>query len=175
MMVVEGRYMARRDTDTADRRQIARAVAYLETSRTSEHYPIFTSGHDRVARATATGLLMDRRDAEVLAHRHILSPDPRLLLKGSDALVALVRAIYAAWATERGWGRVEYAAAIHLNTGVPHVHVLVGGQIGTTGTGRALHLWPADYAALKRVAGEVVSDAAVSGKERRRVLRGLVG
>ncbi len=167
--------MARHTTDAEDRRHLTRAVGYLATSRTQEAYALFTAGADRVARATATGLLMDRRDAEVLAHRHILSPDPRLLLKGSDALVAVVRAVYAAWATERGWGRVEYAGAIHLNTGVPHVHVLVGGQLGTAGTRRPLHLWPADYAALKRVAGEVVGEAAVSGRERRRALRALGG
>ncbi len=166
--------MQRQATDAADRRYLARAVGYLATSRTQEAYALFTAGADRVARATATGLLMDRRDTEVLAHRHILSPDPRLLLKGSNDLVALVRSIYAAWAAERGWGRVEYAAAIHLNTGIPHVHVLVGGQIGTEGAGRALHLWPADYAALKRVAGEIVGATAASGKERRRALRGLV-
>ncbi len=167
--------MQRQATDAADRRYLARAVAYLATSRTSEHYPLFTATDGRVARAEATALLMDRRDAEVLAHRHILSPDPRLLLKGDDELVALVRTIYAAWAAERGWARVEYAGAIHLNTGVPHVHVLVGGQIGTAGAGRALHLWPADYAALKRVAGEVIGEAVASGKERRRALRHLVG
>jgi hypothetical protein len=174
-MIVEGRYMQRQATDAADRRYLARAVAYLTTSRTSEHYPLFTAGADRVARATTTALLMDRRDAEVLAHRHILSPDPRLLMKGEVELSALVRAIYAAWAMERGWGRVEYAGAIHLNTGVPHVHVLVGGQIGTAGAGRALHLWPADYAALKRVASAVIGAAAASGKERRRTLRALGG
>jgi len=173
-MIVEGRYMARHDMDAADRRQLVRAVAYLETSRTAEEYPIFTGGEDRVARATATGLLMDRRDVEVLAHRHILSPDPRLLIGRPEELAGLVRAIYAAWATERGWGRVEYAGAIHVNTGVPHIHVLVGGQIGTAGARRPLHLWQADYAALKRVAGAVVGEAAVSGKDRRRALRGLV-
>lgn len=174
-MIVEGRYMQRQATDAADRRYLARAVGYLATSRTQEAYALFTAGADRVARAEATGLLMDRRDAEVLAHRHILSPDPRLLLKGDDELVGLVRDIYAAWAEERGWGRVEYAGAVHLNTGVPHVHVLVGGQIGTAGARRPLHLWPADYAALKRVAGEVIGEAAASGKERRRTLRALGG
>jgi len=174
-VIVEGRYMQRGATDAADRRHLTRAAAYLETSRTQEAYPIFTAGADRVARATATGLLIDRRDAEVLAHRHILSPDPRLLVKQGDDLVAVVRAIYAAWATERGWGRVEYAGAIHLNTGVPHVHVLVGGQIGTAEARRPLHLWPADYAALKRVASAVIGEAAVSGKDRRRVLRALGG
>lgn len=164
--------MARHRTDAEDRRPLARAVAYLQTSRTSEEYPIFTASDDRVGRAIATWLLMDRRDAEVLAHRHILSPDPRHHIAGGGDMVGLVRAIYAAWAAERGWGTVVYAGAIHMNTGVPHAHVLLGGQ---TGTGRPLHLWPADYAALKRVAGEVVGEAAVSGKERRRVLRALRG
>lgn len=167
--------MQRQATDAADRRYLARAAAYLETSRTAESYPLFTATEGRVARAEATGLLMDRRDAEVLAHRHILSPDPRLLVRGTDDLVAVVREIYVTWATDRGWGRVEYVGAIHLNTGVPHVHMLLGGQIGTAGAHRPLHLWQADYAALKRVAGEVVSDAAVSGKERRRALRALGG
>lgn len=174
-VIVEGRYMQRGATDAADHRQLARAVAYLETSRTSEHYPLFTATEGRVARATATGLLMDRRDAEVLAHRHILSPDPRLLVKGTDELVAVVREIYVTWATDRGWGRVEYAGAIHVNTDVPHVHVLVGGQTGTAGARRPLHLWPADYAALKRVAGEVVGEAVARWSERRRALRHLVG
>lgn len=174
-MIVEGRYMQRQATDAADRRYLTRAVAYLATSRTSEQYAIFTAGADRVARATATGLLIDRRDAEVLAHRHILSPDPRLLVRAGEDLVALVRSMYAAWAAERGWGTVAYVGAVHLNTGVPHVHVLLGGQIGTAGARRPLHLWPADYAALKRVAGEVVGKAAASGKERRRALRALGG
>lgn len=167
--------MQRQATDAADRRYLTRAVAYLATSRTSEHYPIFTTTEGRVARAEATALLMDRRDAEVLAHRHILSPDPRLLMKGKVELSALVRAIYAAWATERGWGTVAYVGAIHVNTGVPHAHVWLGGQTGTAGARRPLHLGRADYAALKRVAGEIVGTAATSGKERRRTLRHLVG
>ena len=164
--------MQRQATDAADRRQMARAVAYLATSRTSEHYPLFTVDEDRVARATATGLLMDRRDTEVLAHRHILSPDPRLLLKESDELVAVVRDIYVTWAEERGWGKLVYAGAIHRNTHVMHAHVLIAGQ---TGTGRPLTLWPDDYKALKRIASAAERERSAAGKERRRVLRGLVG
>ncbi len=171
-LVVEGRFLPRRATDAEDRRRLAHALGYLQTSRTAEAYPLFTAGDDAIGRAEARGLLLARRDIAVLAHRHILSPDPRLRLTGREALVGLVRTIYATWATERGWGALVYTGAIHANTGVLHAHVLVGAQ---TGTGRPLHLWPDDYAALTRIGDETTRAAAENSKERRRALRALVG
>jgi len=171
-VIVDGLYYARHTTDAADRRHLARAVGYLATSRTQEAYALFTAGDGDLDRTAALATLMELRNAEVLAHRHILSPDPRLLLKGDDELVGLVRDIYVTWAEERGWGKLVYAGAIHRNTHVMHAHVLIAGQ---TGTGRPLTLWPDDYKALKRLASAAERERSAAGKERRRVLRGLVG
>jgi len=96
-MYIEGRFLPRGRTDARDHVALGRAVRYLQTSRVTASYPLFDDAGNVVGREEARTLLFEQRGKVVLAHRHILSPDPGRGLAAGD-LPPLIRDVYARWA-----------------------------------------------------------------------------
>lgn len=111
---------------------------------------LFTATDSGVDRATARDLLAAHPDRKVAFHRYILSPSTALGLEKTDDLMGWARDTLAAYG-ERLALDLSWVAAVHGNTGRPHVHVLIAGAGRVPGTDRykTVRIKEADHAALK--------------------------
>ncbi len=139
------------------RQRMQEQVYYLQCrdrqDAEDETRQLFTATDSGIDRATARDLLTAHPDRKVAFHRYILSPSTALGLEKTDDLMGWARDTLAAYGEHLGLD-LSYVAAVHGNTGRPHVHVLIAGAGHTPGTEqyKTVRIKEADHAALKSAA-----------------------
>jgi len=111
---------------------------------------LFTATDTGIDRAAARDLLTAHPDRKVAFHRYILSPSTALGLEKTEDLMAWARDTLDAYGARLGLG-LSWVAAVHGNTGRPHVHVLIAGagRVAETDHYKTVRIKEADHAALK--------------------------
>ncbi len=111
---------------------------------------LFTETDGGINRTTARDLLTAHPDRKVAFHRYILSPSTALGLEKTDDLMAWARDTLATYGERLGLD-LSWVAAVHGNTGRPHVHVLIAGagHVPATDRYKTVRIKEADHAALK--------------------------
>ena len=126
------------------RQRMQEQVYYLQCrdrqDAEDEQRELFTATEAGTSRAEARALLWANRSIKsVCFHRIILSPSKGLGLTTTEEAQTWTRAVM------EGYGRqvdrdLTYVAAVHLNTGRPHVHILIAGEAGQPSQDSARHV-----------------------------------
>lgn len=140
------------------RQRIQEQVYYLQCrdrqDAEDETRALFTATDTGIDRAEARGLLTAHPDRKVAFHRYILSPSAGLRLDKTEDLMSWARDTLGAYGAHLGLD-LTWVAAVHGNTGRPHVHVLIAGAgrvpgaSGTDSRYKTVRIKTADHAALK--------------------------
>ncbi len=157
------------------RQRMQEQVYYLQCrdrqDAEDEQRELFTATETGTSRAEARTLLWANRSIKsVCFHRIILSPSKGLGITTTEEAQAWTRAVM------EGYGRqvdraLTYVAAVHLNTGRPHVHILIAGEAGQPSQGgarRVVRFSKSDRTALHT---HIAIDAAKPIREAARARR----
>ncbi len=114
------------------RQRMQEQVYYLQCrdrqDAEDEDRELFTTTDAGTSRAEARTLLWANRSVKsVCFHRIILSPSTGLGITTTEEARAWTRAVMDGYG-QRVDRDLTYVAAIHLNTGRPHVHILIAGE-----------------------------------------------
>ncbi len=146
------------------RKRLQEQVYYLHCrdreDAEDEERELFTAGETGTARPAARKLLWKNRSAKsVCFHRLILSPSSGLRITTVEEAQAWTRCVM-----DKLGARLDrdltWVAAVHRNTGRPHVHVLVAGeaaQPSKAGARRVVRFGAGDMTALRE---RITVDAA---------------
>ena len=136
------------------RQRMQEQVYYLQCrdrqDAEDETRELFTATDTGIDRATARSLLTAHPDRTVAFHRYILSPSMALGLEKTEDLMGWARDTLQAYGAHLGQD-LTWVAAVHGNTGRPHVHVLIAGAGCVLGTDhyKTVRIKTADHAVLK--------------------------
>ncbi len=114
------------------RQRMQEQVYYLQCrdrqDAEDEDRELFTATETGTSRAEARTLLWANRSVKsVCFHRIILSPSTGLGIRTTEEARAWTRVVMEGYG-QRVDRDLTYVAAIHLNTGRPHVHILIAGE-----------------------------------------------
>jgi len=150
------------------RQRMQEQIYYLEKrdrhDAEDEQRELFTVGETGTPRAEARALLWDNRSVKsVCFHRIILSPSQGLGITTTEEARTWTRTVMEELG-QRLDRNLTWVAAVHHNTGRPHVHVLIAGEAGqpskaglSGGARRVVRLGAGDMKALRE---RITIDAA---------------
>lgn len=167
---VKSRYVP--SSSARARKRLQEQVYYLHCrdreDAEDEDRELFTAGATGTGRGEARKLLWKNRSVKsVCFHRLILSPSTGLRITTVEEAQAWTRTVMDALG-RRLDRDLTWVAAVHLNTGRPHVHVLVGGEAAQPSKAGARRVVRLDTGDMKALRERITVDAARPIREARR-------